>query len=255
MKEERYALVAGTPAARTLVDSFRIARTRIRGGYQLSTINYKLFLLILAAASVFQSAMAQEKIPLVNIKSVDPSIVIELRYASSKNLAGRPLYQPGAQALVRPEVAQRLAVAQSILRRYQYYLKIWDAYRPQSVQVELWKAAGKNDYVANPGAGAGSLHKWGVAVDATLTDCFNRPVSMPTDYDNFTPAAMWRYQGTDPAVRAHLNLLQIAMRDAGFLGLRTEWWHFTAEGWETFLPPEEAKRAKEAFGTTWTGKL
>ena len=134
-------------------------------------------------------AHAQENIPLVDIKSVDPSIVVELRYATSNNLAGHPLYQPGTPALVRPEVAQRLAAAQALLKRYRYSLKIWDAYRPRSVQVELWKAAAENDYVANPYAGAGSLHSWGVAVDATLTDFHNRPVSMPTDYDNFTPGS------------------------------------------------------------------
>jgi zinc D-Ala-D-Ala dipeptidase len=211
--------------------------------------------LIALAAIAATSANAQDDIPLVNIKSVDPSIVVELRYASSKNLAGRPLYPPKTRAMIRPEVAQRLAAAQKLLKRYSYSLKIWDAYRPQSVQLELWKAAAKNDYVANPAAGAGSLHKWGVAVDATLTDFFNRPVSMPTDYDNFTPAAMWKYRGPDPAIRAHLYLLQSSMRDAGFLGLRTEWWHFTADGWQQFLPPEEAKRAMEGFGTKWEGQL
>lgn len=212
-------------------------------------------ILIGAAVSVFQSASAQNTIPLVNIKSVDPSIVVELRYATSQNVAGRPLYQPGTLALIRPEVAQRLAKAQSYLKRYQFSLKIWDAYRPQSVQVELWKAVGKNDYVADPAAGAGSLHSWGVAVDATLTDFQNRTVSMPTDYDNFTPAAMWRYYGSDPAIRAHLWVLQVCMHDAGFLGLRTEWWHFTAEDWEKLLPPDEVKRAAEVFGPTWKGKM
>ena len=211
--------------------------------------------LIAAIAFAFRSSHAQSNIPLVDIKSVDPSIVVELRYASSRNLAGRPFYPAKMPALVRPEVAERLKAAQTFLKRYQYSLKIWDAFRPQSVQAELWKAAAKNDFVANPGAGAGSMHSWGVAVDATLTDFHNAPVSMPTDYDNFTPAAMWRYQGSDPAIRAHLHLLQSVMRDAGFLGLRTEWWHFTIEGWEKFLPPEEAKRAAEVFGTKWEGKL
>lgn len=210
---------------------------------------------ILAITITTASSFGQDNIPLVDIRSVDPSIVVELRYATSRNLAGRPLYPPKTKALVRPEVAKRLAIAQSLVRRYGYFLKIWDAYRPQSVQVELWKAAGQNDYVANPNSGAGSLHKWGVAVDATLTDHWNRPVSMPTDYDNFTPAAMWKYQGTDPTIKAHLYLLQSSMRDAGFLGLRTEWWHFTVEGWQKLLPPEEAKRAMEVFGTKWEGKL
>lgn len=208
-------------------------------------------LLISFAAAALQSANAQREIPLVDVRSVDRSIVVDLRYATTRNVAGRRLYPRGTRALVRPEVAARLAKAQSFLKRYQFRLKIWDAYRPPAVQVELWRAVGKNDYVANPDVGAGSLHSWGVAVDATLTDLDKRRVSMPTDYDNFTPAAMWRYQGTDPVIRAHLYLLQIAMHDAGFLGLRTEWWHFTAEDWKQLLPPEEAKRAVQMFGGTW----
>ncbi len=67
---------------------------------------------------------AQTAVPLVDIKSVDPTMVIELRYAGANNLAGRALYPPGTPALVRPEVASRLVTAQAIMRRYQYQLKI-----------------------------------------------------------------------------------------------------------------------------------
>jgi len=191
---------------------------------------------------------AQSAIPLVDIKSVDPTIVIELRYAGTNNLAGRALYPPGTPALVRPEVALRLVAAQAFLRRFNYGLKIWDAYRPKSVQMQLWQAAHKNhDYVADPQAGAGSLHSWGVAVDATLTDTWHRPVPMPTDFDNFTPAAMWDYRGADLAIGWHLHLLQIAMRDAGFYEQPTEWWHFVIANWQKYLPREEAKRATQAW--------
>jgi D-alanyl-D-alanine dipeptidase len=148
-----------------------------------------------------------------------------------------------------------LAAAQAFLRRYQYGLKIWDAYRPRSVQVKLWQAAHNNDYVANPAIGAGSLHSWGVAVDATLVDAWDRPVRMPSDFDDFTPAAMWRYTGADPAIRSHVHLLQIVMRNAGFWGLRTEWWHFTITDWPKYLPPDKAKSAAQVFGTSWEGKL
>jgi D-alanyl-D-alanine dipeptidase len=207
-----------------------------------------------AAVVVVNSMAAQTALPLVDIKSVDPTIVIELRYAGANNLAGRALYPPGTPALVRPEVASRLVAAQAFLRRYQYQLKIWDAYRPKSVQMQLWQAAHYNYYVADPHAGAGSLHSWGIAVDATLIDTSNRPVLMPTDFDDFTPAAMWHYLGPDPAIRSHLHLLQIAMRDAGFSGLHTEWWHFVIAGWQKYLPPEELKRALQAFGMRWQGK-
>src|SRR5207302_5185940 len=59
---------------------------------------------------------------------------------------------------------------------------------------------------------------------------WGRPLSMPTDFDDFTPAAMLRYTGRDPLVRNHLHLLQTTMADVGFYGLRTEWWHFTKIG-------------------------
>lgn len=213
------------------------------------------FIVSAVTAVAVKSLAAQTAIPLVDIKSVDPTIVIELRYGGSNNLTGHRLYPLGTPALVRPEVARRLATAQAFLKRYQYRLKIWDAYRPKSVQVQLWQAAHNNDYIADPGTGAGSLHSWGVAVDATLVDTWNRAVRMPTDFDDFTPAAMWRYRGADPEIRSHLTLLQIAMRDAGFYGLRTEWWHFTIAEWQKYLPREEAERAMQALGTRWEGQL
>jgi D-alanyl-D-alanine dipeptidase len=213
------------------------------------------FLTILATGAMVQYASGQTAIPLVNIKRVDPTILVELRYAGRQNIAGRALYPPGTLALTRPELAQRLASAQAFLRRYDCGLKIWDAYRPKHVQAELWQAAHSNDFVADPSAGAGSMHSWALAVDATLVDSWQRPVSMPTDFDDFTPAAMWKYPGRDPIIGSHLRLLQIAMRDAGFLGLRTEWWHFTIENWQTFMPPEGVKRAMEIMGQRWEGKL
>ena len=193
-------------------------------------------------------AAAQAAIPLVDIKSVDPTILVELRYAGRNNLSGHPLYPLGTHALVRPEVASRLSKAKTFLRHYQYRLKIWDAYRPVAVQVKLWEAAHNNNHVANPETGAGSLHSWGLAVDATLVDAWNRPVRMPTDFDDFTPAAMWHYTGADPEIRSHVHLLQVAMRNAGFYGLRTEWWHFTIANWQEYLPPEKATQAPQVCG-------
>ena len=206
------------------------------------------FILPAAVVLAVKCVAAQTAIPLVDIKSVDPTIVIELRYAGANNLAGRALYPPKTPALVRPEVASRLVAAQAFLRHYRYGLKIWDAYRPKSVQMQLWQAAHHNAYIADPEAGAGSLHSWGVAVDATLIDVWNRPVQMPTDFDNFTPAAMWHYRGAEPAIRSHVYLLQIAMRDAGFYGKPSEWWHFVIADWQKYLPREGTERAMQALG-------
>jgi D-alanyl-D-alanine dipeptidase len=193
--------------------------------------------------------------PFVDVRSVDPTITVELRYAGRNNFLGHPLYPLGIRALARPEVASALAAAQAFLRRYQCGLKIWDAYRPAAVQAKLWEAAHNSDYVANPEIGVGSLHSWGIAVDATLVDSWNRPVRMPSDFDDFTPAAMWRYAGSSDEIRAHVRLLQYAMHTAGFWGLRTEWWHFTIANWQKYLPPEKAKNAVQVLGTHWEGRL
>jgi D-alanyl-D-alanine dipeptidase len=215
-----------------------------------------LFLIVFSVCVAAGVARAQgPAFPLVNIHEIDPSIAIELRYGGTNNIAHQALYPPGFQALTRPEVAQSLVDAQKILLRYNYSLKIWDAYRPISAQHALWAASRNNTYVADPDAGAGSLHTWGLAVDATLVDKKHRPVSMPTDFDDFTPAAIWKYTGPDPTIRLHLRFLQICMGRNGFYGLRSEWWHFTSQRWRQLLPPEEAAKAIRALRANPEKKL
>jgi D-alanyl-D-alanine dipeptidase len=172
----------------------------------------------------------------VDIKSVAPTILIELRYATPNNFTRRPLYRAEMPAMVRFSVAQRLAVAQKFLEKRGYGLKIWDAYRPRAAQAQLWKAIGNHAYVADPKDGIGSMHTRGAAVDVTLVDGSGREVPMPTEFDNFTPAALIDYHGRSPAVRSNLKMLQKAMAHAGFYGLRTEWWHFCAADWMAYQP-------------------
>ena len=196
-----------------------------------------LFFAVTAAA--FAEPAPVQPPELVNIKAVDPTIVVELRYASSRNVLGRPLYPPKMPALVRPSVAARLRSAQAYLQPRGFRLKIWDAYRPKIAQDQLWQFLPDRNFVSNP-ADSTPLHTWGVAVDATLVYQNGHAVAMPTDFDEFTPAAMLRYTGQDPNVRDHLRVLQRAMAQAGFLGMRTEWWHFIAPDWKKYGPIEDA---------------
>jgi D-alanyl-D-alanine dipeptidase len=203
-----------------------------------------------------QPLRAEEpQLKLVDIKSVVPSIVIELRYAGTHNAMHRALYPPDMRALIRPSVAQQLLGAQNFLRRYRHGLKIWDAYRPKSVQSQLWQFAHDSAFVADPNDGTGSLHTWGVAVDATLVDARGQYVSMPTDFDEFTPAAMLRYHGADPVIGSHLRLLQRAMGRNGFYGLRTEWWHFTTQRWKDYVPFGDSQIIGQVRETGPDGKL
>jgi D-alanyl-D-alanine dipeptidase len=137
-------------------------------------------------------------------------------------------------------------LAQKYLKAHGYGLKVWDAYRPKAAQEKLWAATKNNDYLADPKEGIGSMHTRGAAVDVTMVNLTGKEVSMPTEFDNFTPAAMLCYQGSDPMIRSNLKLLQKAMARAGFYGLRTEWWHFCAGDWITYPPVPEIQLLAQA---------
>ena len=170
----------------------------------------------------------------MEVSKIDPTIVIEMRYATDRNCVGEVLYPEGMPCLIRPEVGLRLKAAQQYLRGWNYGLKVWDAYRTPEAQHALWKRWAKRGYVANPDDGRGSLHTWGLAVDVTLVDRFGDDVEMPSDFDVFTADASGLYHGKSDAVHHNLRLLQRAMFGSGFQGLTTEWWHFTARGWDKF---------------------
>ncbi|HJT45588.1 MAG TPA: M15 family metallopeptidase [Chthoniobacterales bacterium] len=194
------------------------------------------FLLLGLTALVINPICPAAEPQLVDIASVDPSIVIDLRYATDQNVTGHALYPRGTKALILPSVAQQLAGAQKYLRQFRYRLKIWDAYRSKEAQELLWKYAAKDQYVANPEKGFGSMHSYGVSVDATMVDDWNQDATMPTKFDQFTPQAMMGYTGRDPTVKQHLTLLQLAMAHNNFYGLRVEWWHFTSADWKKYVP-------------------
>ncbi|MDQ6810224.1 MAG: M15 family metallopeptidase [Verrucomicrobiota bacterium] len=212
---------------------------------------FRFVILIAALASALNftatSALRGQtaEIPMVNIKTVDPSILVDLRYATEKNVTRRALYPIHMPAMVRATVAERLVAAQKFLHANGYGLKIWDAYRPRAAHEQLWQLTHQTTFVADPNDGVGSLHTRGAAVDATLVDSWGRDVAMPTDFDNFTPAAMLVYHGTNATVRFNLQMLQRAMGRVGFYGLRTEWWHFCAEDWAKYSPVADITFARQ----------
>lgn len=179
--------------------------------------------------------------PLVDLKTIDPTILIELRYATDRNFTHRKIYAGSTMCLVRKGVAERLRFAQSILKQRGYGLKIWDAYRTPETQRTLFDFAKNRHFVADPEKTA--LHTWGVAVDATLVDVKGREVPMPSDFDEFSDASLMHYAGADSRIVQNLRMLQGAMGSAGFYGVRTEWWHFTAINWSDYGPvkPEQSQ--------------
>lgn len=208
-------------------------------------------ILLTGPAIAVGPAPAPLSVELVDLRSIDPTIVVDLRYAGVRNIGGVAFYPSNMPALVRPAVARRLALAQTFLRAQGSGLKIWDAYRPKAAQARLWELTRTTTYLADPNGGIGSLHTRGVAVDATLVDNHGRELQMPTDFDDFSLAAMIYYRGPNPLIRRNLLMLQRAMARAGFYGLRTEWWHFCAEDWSKYQPVPDLsvglKTAQPAF--------
>jgi len=167
--------------------------------------------------------------PLVEVAAVDPRIVIDLPYATVNNFTGEVLYET-PRCLLRASALARLSSVQDDLEARGYGLKIWDAYRPHSVQRRMWEIEPDPRFVADPERG--SRHNRGMAVDVTLVQRGGAEVAMPTAYDSFTDAAEASYTGAGPAETFHRDLLIEAMQRQGFRVLASEWWHFDAEGWE-----------------------
>ncbi|WP_395747574.1 M15 family metallopeptidase [Prosthecobacter sp.] len=169
-------------------------------------------------------ALARER-KLVDLRKEIPGIVIHLRYATAANITGSPIYPPRMPCLLRIETTEKLKTAQALLKAQGYGLCIWDAYRPPEAQETLHRHSGSTGMFLSPNAGW-SRHCGGIAVDLTLVDAQGRPQRMPTDFDQDFAHAGVNYTGTDPLVRQNLQILKAAMKQAGFIQLESEWWHF-----------------------------
>lgn len=178
-------------------------------------------LLVIASCA---HASADRPADFVDVTKVIKDAVIDIRYATDDNFTGKQLY-PVARCKLRRAVATRLAKAAAALRKQGRRLLVWDCYRPTAIQEELWKRVPDERYVANPKQG--SRHSRGAAVDVGLVDRDGTAVTLPTKFDEFSEAAHRDHALVgDKGVEA--RRLEAAMKEAGFIGMPTEWWHFDA---------------------------
>jgi D-alanyl-D-alanine dipeptidase len=181
---------------------------------------------------------------LVEATRLVPDAVLDIRYATSDNVLGRKLYG-AARCLLRRPVAERLARAAALLRERGYRLRLFDCYRPLSVQRELWRFRPQRGYVADPRTG--SHHNRGAAVDLSLVARDGREIPMPTPYDTFDRRSRAdAVKGIAPEAVESRRVLRRAMEEAGFRASRAEWWHFDAPDARRYplldLPLEGADR-------------
>ena len=177
---------------------------------------------------------------LTELTSLDPTIKLEIRYATTNNFLGTKFYEQPRAFLQRP-AAEALVLAHLSLAPYGFGLLIHDAYRPWYVTKMFWDATppDKRWLVANPAQS--SKHNRGAAVDLTLYDLnTGKAVEMPSTYDESTDRAFADYPGGTALQRWHRAVLRRAMEAQGFTVNPTEWWHFDYKDWQKYLIGNEA---------------
>lgn len=177
----------------------------------------------------------------VDIRTVVPDAVIDLRYATTNNFTHRQLYPSDARCLVHQSMAPGLAAAAGALRPQGHLLVFWDCYRPHDVQVEMFNLVPNPAWVARPGPYARS-HESGRSVDVTFTTpqqpCLSGQhpsglclADMGTDFDDFSSrATAFNTQGISSDAQANRAALRKAMNYGGLKVYSGEWWHFDGPG-------------------------
>lgn len=204
-----------------------------------------IFLMILSTFLAFGQDTDDE---LVNPKDIIPDLVIDLKYATSDhkflNLPEGDLLLPKFytvnECLVLSKAAKLLKIAQDSLKKIREFdgktypngigLKIWDGYRPLSVQYLFWEIYPNPVYIANPANG--SKHNRGGAVDLTLVDLLTgNDLKMPTPFDDFSEKASHGYNSFSQEILNNRALLKSIMSQvAGMVIYDAEWWHYEIPG-------------------------
>ena len=174
------------------------------------------------------------KTDLVELVKLDSTIHLDIRYASTNNLVGRPVYKEARAFLQRP-AAEALVTVNAALKPLGYGLLIYDGYRPWSVTKLFWDITPEENkkFVANPKEG--SRHNRGCAIDLSLYELKSgKEVKMTGEYDEMSERSYKNYTGGTEDQRKLRDLLMSKMEANGFKVYEFEWWHFDFTGWEAY---------------------
>jgi len=196
-----------------------------------------LFLILSIQAAAQDGPLKEEgkrEAHLIELIDLDPTIKLDIRYATENNFVGKKVYPEARDFLQRP-AARAVAKAHKALRKRGLGLMIFDGYRPWSITKLFWEVTPeeKRIFVANPAKG--SKHNRGCAVDLSIFDLkTGKPIEMPSEYDEFTERASPNYAGGTAEQRANRDMLRKVMEDVGFMVNPNEWWHFDYKDWEKY---------------------
>jgi len=159
----------------------------------------------------------------VRLKDLSPDFVYELKYATPDNFLKQAVYDCG-ECYLRKSTAEALVKANEAFKQLGYRIKLFDCYRPLSVQKKMWKILPGTHYVANPAKG--SKHNRGAAVDLTLVDAQGKELNMGTPFDFFGKEAHHTYTQHSKEVLENRKLLKEILDKYNFKSIYSEWWHY-----------------------------
>jgi D-alanyl-D-alanine dipeptidase len=171
---------------------------------------------------------------LVELVKLDPTIRLDIRYATKNNFLGKAVYKQRRAFLQRP-AAEALVRVNQALRKQGFGLVVFDGYRPWSVTKVFWDATpvDKKIFVADPSKG--SRHNRGGAVDLSLFDLTTGElVKMPGEYDEMTERSHINYECATPEAKRFRELLRSSMVAEGFAVFEPEWWHYDYKDWKEY---------------------
>lgn len=160
---------------------------------------------------------------MVDIHDYDSTLLVDIPYATEKNITGKKLYACN-KCYLRYTVVKSLMKVRKIFLEKGVDIKMLDCYRPLAVQKILYEAFPVPGYVAD--TIGGSIHNRGTAVDLTLTDLQGKELEMGSAYDELSFRSNINFKNLPDSVIRNRFLLRETMSENGFVPIKSEWWHF-----------------------------
>ncbi|MDX6182653.1 M15 family metallopeptidase [Flavobacterium sp. Fl-77] len=187
-----------------------------------------LFFLIYIFCVVSSNAQTQDSAGVsdttfVNLKDYSKDFIYDMKYASEDNFLKAKVYDC-AECFLRLKTVKALIEANKSFIKKGYKIKLYDCYRPLSIQKKMWDIVPNPEYVANPKKG--SIHNRGGAVDISLVDASGKELDMGTSFDFFGIEASHNYSKFSKEIISNRKFLKNVMIKNGFNSFDSEWWHY-----------------------------
>jgi len=199
-----------------------------------SILTFSIFLLSSCTPKPPQEKGVFKDSDLVELIKLDSTFKLDIRYATTNNFVGKPVYKEARAFLQRPAAVALVAVNKEF-KKLGYKLLIFDGYRPWRVTKLFWDITPKDKkkFVANPKNG--SRHNRGCAIDLSLYRiATGKEVKMTGAYDEMTERSYPDYTGGTAEQREMRDLLKSKMAANGFTVYEYEWWHFDYKDWHSY---------------------